>query len=389
VAASSGGIVAAWIAAGSTGLLAIPLQHALVWLGLTVVLVAGWPRRAIGAADWAILAGAIAAGVGFTVPTTAVYNVVAVAMVLGAVAWASHGVDRKALTATSYAVAVLAIYRLALVSIPAVWLASNAMGEALGTLAGTICGKPLAIGPTFGGLDFLVLMAALYTSWLIETASPRFGRAVFAAGAILGGHLVYLLALAHTHDLLAAIPKAPPVETPLYQSDLYVPPPWYWGDAVRALLPWNLPILAVVLHTIIAAAMLRWARWTPSTRQEPIGPGLQTSPPDRGSSAAIPLDPRAAIALGAIGLAAFIPLATRLSTSNLDLAGRSVVAYEHGPLDWEKPKFDRYGDDSAGQYGMLPMLVTSLGARFMRMADLSAASLADADVLLVIHPTKP
>ena len=38
------GMVAAWLAAGSTGLLGHPLQHALTWLALAVALVAGWPR---------------------------------------------------------------------------------------------------------------------------------------------------------------------------------------------------------------------------------------------------------------------------------------------------------------------------------------------------------
>lgn len=389
VAASTGGIVAAWIAGGAAGFLASPLQHALAWLGIAVVLVAGWPRRAIDAVDWVVLAGATVVGIGLTVPAMAVYNVVAVAMVLAAVAWTARGVDRRALVVAACAVATLAVYRWAFASIPAVWLAFSAVGEGLGHVAGAMCGRPLNVGATFGGLDFLVLMAALYAGWLIETVPPRRVGATVAAAAILGGHLIYLMVLACSHDLLAAIPKTPLVEAPLYQSDLYVPPPWYWGDAVRTLIPWNLPLLALLLHATIAATMFRRARWTPPPEQEPAVPGLPPSSPWRPRQADAAMDSLAALGLGAAALAAFAALVTSLSTGSLDLTGRRIVVYEHGPLDWEKPKFDRFGEDSAGQFGMLPMLVEGFGGRFSRTTDLSPASLEGVDVLLVIDPTKP
>ena len=62
---------------------------------------------------------------------------------------------------------------------------------------------------------------------------------------------------------------------------------------------------------------------------------------------------------------------------------------DKGYLDWEKPVHGSYGQASAGMYGMLPTFVASLGGTFVRSADLSQEDLADADVLLLIHPVEP
>ncbi len=383
VAAAGAGIVTAWIAAGSTGFLVGPLQHALAWLGMAVVVIAGRSRRRLRLEEVGVVAAAFAAGIALTVPAMAVYNVLAVALVLAAVAWTAAGLDRRALVIAAYASAVLGIYRLAITAIPSVWLAADAVGGGIGGLVGAICGKPLRIGATFAGLDFLVLMTALCAVWLKATAAPRLPRAACAVAAIVGGHLVYLVALAHTHDLLAVIPKRPAVETPLYQSDLYLPPPWYWGDALRALLPWNLPLVAAVIHAVTAVLMFRWARWRPdASKGSPAAPTTSAAADERTMRLA------AGLGLGAVVSAALIPLVSVLSTRPLDLAGRKIVAYEHGYLDWEKPKFDRYGEESAGMYGMLPMLVSSMGGQFTTTPNLTPSAINGANALVLIHPTK-
>ena len=383
VTAATAGIVTAWIAAGSTGFLVGQLQHTLAWLGMAVVAVAGSGRRRLRAGEVGVLLAALAVGVALTAPAMAVYNVVAVALVLAAMAWTAKGLDRKALLIAAYASAVLGIYRLAITAIPSVWLGADAVGEAIGGCVGAACGKPLRIGATFAGLDFLVLMTALCAAWLKATAPPRLLRAVCVVAAIAGGHLVYLVALAHTHDLLAAIPKRPAVEAPLYQSDLYLPPLWYWGDAARAVLPWNLPLLAAALHAVTTVLMFRWARWLPGDSKGSPDPAATSTP---GDERAMRL--AAGLGLGAAASAVLIPLVTMLSTRTLDLAGRKIVAYEHGYLDWEKPKFDRYGEESAGMYGMLPALVSSMGGQFVTTPNLAPSALDGAHVLLLIHPTQ-
>ncbi len=390
VTAAVGGIATAWIVAGSAGLLVRPLQHALAWVGIGVVLAAGWPRRSVRGPELACLVGSALAAVMLCVPAMPVYNLIGVALVLAAVAWTASGVDRKALLAAAYAVAVLAIYRLAMASVAVVWVACNAVGEALGAWAGAAYGKPLSIGATFAGLDFLVLMAALGVVWLLETAPPRLVRALCAAAAVCCGHAMYLFVLAHSDDLLAAIPKPPPVEPSLYQSDLSVPAPWYWGDALRTLLPWNLPLLALAVYAAIAAAMFRWSRWTTGSSggEKGTGNSCANSADFRSLRDFGSLSP-AALGLAAVALAAFIPVVTSLSIAKVDLSGRKIAVYDHGSLDWGKPQFDRYGQESAGHYGMLPTLVACLGGRFVHASNLGPPLLDDADVLVLIHPTRP
>ena len=396
VVAAVAGVLAAWIAAGSIGLAAHPLRHALTWLAMGVVLVAAWPGR-VPRADLAILGAAVAAGIALSVPAGAAYNIAAIALVLAVLARLKSGIERRVLLVTAFAATTLAVYRLACTSIPTAWLVADAAGHALGRLAGAVCGKPLSIGATFAGLDFLVLMAALYAGWLFGTSPPRFARAVYAAAAILGGQLVYLILLACSTDLAAWLPVVTPPPDPDIASR-YVPPPWYWSDALRTLLPWNLPLVAAAIQAAVAGLMFRWASW-PADEQ---GPSTEDRP--RNHLGTVPIfaqrkwdcPPRtgwpsrqlpAWLALGPIALAILVPLLTTLSFARGDLSGRKIVAYERGLLNWDKPAADRYGRQSAGLYGTLPTLIESLGGEFARSATLAAADLDGADVLILIHPT--
>ena len=99
---------------------------------------------------------------------------------------------------------MLGCFRFACDSIPTVWLAADGLGWMLGRLAGWLAGIRLEVGATFGGIDFLVLTAAIYAGWLICTAPPRRSRALWAAAAIVVGHFVYLIVLAYSEKLLAA-----------------------------------------------------------------------------------------------------------------------------------------------------------------------------------------
>jgi len=383
VVAAVAGILAAWIAAGSIGLVAHPLRHALTWLTMGAVVVAAWPGRA-RRAELGILAAAVVAGIALSVPAGAVYNVAAVALLLAVLARLKSGIDRRVLLAVAVAATVLAVYRLACASIPTVWLIADATGQALGRLAGTVCGRPLSIGATFAGLDFLVLMAALYGSWLAATRPPRLARALYAAAAILAGHLLYLILLACSNDLAAWLPVAvSPVDPDI--AGRYVPPPWYWSNALRTLLPWNVPLVAAAIQAAVAGLMFRWASWP--LEEEP------SIPQAKSPQGKLPLRPSASgqlrpwLAFGPIALAALVPLVTTLSLAGGGLAGRKIVAYERGLLNWDKPAADRYGRQSAGLYGMLPTLVESLGGEFARSATLTAEDLDGADVLILIHPT--
>jgi len=388
VVAALAGMGAAWLGAGSTGLLAHDLAHALMGLALGVAIVASWPgwQRAWQARlvlTPALLATALATAYG----TTTVYGVLCVASVLAILAWGHGEPDRRLLLIVASAALALGIYALARTSIPAVWLVADALGRGLGRAAGWLGGRSLSVGATFSGLDFLVVMGAVYAGWLVSTPAPRLGRAVTAAVAIVGAHGLYLVLLAHATALRDALPPAPVPEMP---DRLYVPPPWSWSDAARSLLPWNVPLVAGVLQLAVAAAMFRWSPCRPvregssQPRRAELGEG--TSQRARPETAT--WDWRRPSALwGPAVLAALIPVIVVFSPGDADLNGARIVAYERGFLDWNRPVHDGYGEASAGLYGMLPDFVGALGGRFRRSADLAESDLAEADVLMLIHPT--
>jgi hypothetical protein len=143
----------------------------------------------------------------------------------------------------------------------------------------------------------------------------------------------------------------------------------------------------LVIHAAIAAAMLRWSKngiFCYSEDGSQHGLAAKTIHTSRMTAL-----PPAALGLAAVAMAAFLPVVTLLSVAKIDLNGRKIAVYDHGPVNWDKPQFDRFGQDSAGQYGMLPKLVACLGGTLVHGSDLNASLLDDAHVLVLIHPTQP
>lgn len=376
------GMAAAWLAAGSTGLLGHPLQHALTLLALAVALVAAWPRDNRSPTTWTILAGGAILGVILTTSTLPTVNVLAVVVVLAAIAQVTRGLTGRVTLIAALAAMALALYRFACDSIPTVWLAADMKGCLLGRFAGWLTGSRLEIGATFAGPDFAVIMAAVYAGWLVSTAPPRLARALWAAAAIVIAQFAYLTVLAHSENLLAALPNMVlPAESGVSHVGL-----WTWSDGLRMLIPWNLPLLAVAIHGAIAAVMFRWATWLPVVELDQKQLKKLKEKEEREE---VPGSVLAADMLSRFGpplLAVAATLLVALGLNNSDLKGKNIVAYEKGYLDWLKPRYD---SQIEGLYGMLPVFVESLGGKFSTSKELSEQDLDAADVLVLLHPDEP
>jgi len=370
-------MLAAWIAAGSTGTLAQPLRIALTWLVLLVAVVSVWPwkrRQRLLA-----LAIAVLAALPLVTSVAPPHEVLVAAAVIGLLAAGQQGANRTVLLVCSLAVLALAVFRLVCLSVPIAWLLSDSVGAVIGSIGSAVSGKPLNVGATFAGLDFLVLIAAFYAGWLYFASSPRLARGVYAAVAILAAHLLYLIALAFALDLAEMLPKRP---EPAFDHP-YVPPDWSWSAAVRILLPWNVPAIAAVVHVGVAAFMLRWVSWRTDSEEQPTGKKYAATPvgPEKWR--------RLAKSYGPLMLAVLLPIAATLSLGRSDLKGKTIVAAGQGNFDWGRPQHDVYGQQAAGTFGMLPLFVESLGGEFRVSPDLSAGDLAAADVLLLLRPMGP
>ncbi len=381
--AAVAGLAAAWVAAGSVGLLAHPLQRALTLGSLgAAVLVLPSPFERTG--SFLLRAGAAAVvAVAMIASSLPAANISGVAFVLVLLAFRFSGRDRSVLLATATGVAALALYRTAYTTIPLVWMAADSLGRELGHLAGLLSARPLHVGATFAGLDYLVVMLALSATWIATTARPRRWRAIYALAAILAGHLIYLVIVSYIPDLLALVSRPAPAEK------------WSWAGLFHKVVPWNVPVLACVIHVLIAAILFRWSEsvgWAgPTNSGKGRGATGGHSPPYvliRGRNHVIPgLDrgPQSAIVLAVL----LLPVVTSLYPASPGLQGKKIVFYEKGFLNWLTPTHGSYGRLGSGMYGMLPVFLESLGAKAVISKDLSDEDLHDAAALVLVFPDQP
>jgi hypothetical protein len=376
------GMAAAWFAAGSTGLLGHPLQRALTWLALAVALVAAWPNKRHSFGTWAILAiGAIVA-LCFTASTIPTLNVLAVAVMLAAISQVSRNLTARVALIAALGATALACFRLATTSVPTVWLLADGIGWLLGRFAGWLAGCRLEVGATFGGIDFLVLTFTIYAAWLLCTVPPRRSRAVWLAAIIVVCHFAYLVALAYSEKLLALLPAlvVPPA------SDTSQVGVWTWSNGLRTLIPWNMPLLAMVIDLVIVTAMVANSPWLPIVEIDPEKLKRQKAREAKEEVPGTVLLKDMLFQFGPPLLAVAVALLAALAVNRSDLKGKKIVAYDKGFLNWIKPE---YGSQYDGRFGMLPAFVESLGGKFEHSKHLAETDLADADVLLLIHPDEP
>ncbi|MBN1588918.1 MAG: hypothetical protein JW888_05335 [Pirellulales bacterium] len=423
VLAAASGLLAAWVAAGSTGLLVDPLRHGLVALLLGVMIVALRPSwRHLAAVATCVALGVVLSRLAGGWP---VVDVSVVAAILATMAWATTGPRRRTLLIVAAAAAALAVFRAACFTVPTLWTTDQAIGTALGWLGG----RSLWIGGSLGGLDLLIVMGVFHAGWLRATRPPRRARAVYAAVAILAVQAVYLAGLSHAVNLADRLPEIPRSE-PADPGD-YRPTDWHAAAELRGGLPWNLPLLATVLQAGLAMVMLRWTRiepkegitgaplrYAPATQDsassaqgsgsqgsgpddQPGAPGqTPTTQADDGEDVATPIAGRLArFARWGLPATILLVVATGLLSawppSGGDLSDKTVLAYRGGYVDWNVPTHDALGPDQTGVYGLLPSLVADLAGHWALSAalaneddELSQDELDGADVLLVIQPLR-
>lgn len=357
------GIGAAWISAGSTGLLAHPLRHVLTWLALGTSALAARPEPGATARRTLGLLFGVGAVVAITLPTDPSVNALAAPVALALLAGGARGTRRRVLASGAVAAAVFALYRLMYMSVPAVWMTANACGRLISAAIGAAAGGPLVLGATFSGMDFLVLSSAWYAAWLSGTAPPRKWRAVFGVLAIALAHTGYLVLVASAADIIEALPKLPAGET--------VP---VWLRTLRCALPWNLPVAGAALHLLVVAGMTRWGAWQDS--------GIKQTAQTKHGRGALHT-------VLAIAAAALVCTSTALYIGPATLEDKKVVIFKEGFLNWLKPEHGEYGRLSIGMYGLLPHFIESLGGQCVVSPDLSAEDLEGADVLMLIYPNDP
>jgi hypothetical protein len=383
--------VAAWIAAGSMGLIGHPLRHALTWVAMGVAIVAAFPG--VGTA-WVRAAGIVAASAIVIVTTPSIIpavNVMGVAGAVAVLAILASGAGARVLRMAAASLAFFAVFRLAMQASPIVWSSADSLGSAMGAVAGTLTGRSLSVGVTFGGVDFLVLSGVFLAMWLVTAPAPRARRVLWAALGILAAQLAYLAVLSFVPAILADVPE-PTKDAP--NPEWAIPIPLFVdatlkldAGTVRQWLPWRMPVLAAALHALVLIGAMRWGPWR-AAAAEPATAPIRFVPWWRRAR------PLLAPALAALvlGFAAVFCTPADSLASNGKLVGKKIVVYNRVFGNYMKPKHGGpadYGHLSIGMYGNLVPFVESLGGRCVVTNTLSPDELRDADALLVIYPSRP
>ncbi len=369
------GLLCVWIVAGSTGVLAHSFRRGITLAALVGVVLLAWPvRKRFASLVW--LAASIAIALSLLASPLVPLNILAVAVVLLAVSCGQESLNRLTLQRIAEAAVLLAIYRIALTSIPRLWLLADTTGGLLGSLAAAITRQPLRIGATFGGLDFLVVMLFLVGWCRRAPYPPRVPRQsvrsiAILLSAVLLCHLLYLAILSFAPAILQADCMQLAATVPPTAGA--TPPPPGWISQLRTMIPWNMPLLAAFLQMGVVAALLvrmRSASPLPSLKKR---------------HAAF----RFAIAGLALVLAVVAPISIAWFPHAPSLHGKKIVFYEKGFLNWLKAEHGQYGRLTVGMYGLAPTFLASYGANALVSADLSAADLEGADAVVLLFPNEP
>lgn len=373
-------VLAACWASGTTGLMAETLRIVGTWLLLgTAVLLSGIGRRTSLPRPfraWGpLLLLLVLPHTGWT---DARHEILLVAAFAACLAARHLGAARSMLNCVALGILLWGILSIVQRSNTTLWRLTEHSGAWMGDLAGRLSGTPLSIGGSFAAVPLLVLLVILYALWLTTASGPRLGRAVMAVLVVVGLQLGYLHLLARSPDLIAALPEV--AERPFEHP--YTPPPWSWSAAVNTLLPWNLPLLAAILHVSLLGLLFRWSRWPIRDSVDGHALRLGNCCPRMGSW----LRGTGGMVLLAV-LAVGVTLVSDGTWGRTDLAGKVILANGQGRIDWRQPVHDRYGRQSAGMFGMLPKLVQSLGGELRIVQQWDASELSEADAVVLLHPT--
>jgi hypothetical protein len=335
----------AWVVAGSGGLIGHALRHAIAWTGMVAIVLSAVQVRGMRLPHRLALVLVLFAGIALVGRGTPVIGLLSLTALVGVLLMDTRWQCLRPLVVSLF---IFALYRFAYVSIPSVWLLADRIASVLVSFVGWTIATPLNAGVTFGGLDLLVLSFAFAFCWCWGSSEARAARVVTSTVVIVAGWFASLVVLALSPAILAAAEDTS------------------WKDLTTQLLPWNVPIVGVLLLTLINTTISRW--FVPTCSSQPT---------------------RSLWALLMPVLAILLPIVSTLSLASLDLQGKKIVFYEKGFLNWLRPQHgEGFGRLSIGMYGMLGQFLEMHGARTLISKDLSPADLEGADALVLIYPDK-
>ncbi len=349
-------------AAEAMGLFAHELNSALaVLLFVTSAVLVPWPKTEPGTTNrWRLAAGVVAALVGLGL-SPAGWSVRFFGIALWF--WGLHTAAKARGGRVGYLMplgigcVVFGVFEWCSGTSLLAWYTVQNLSRALSEAVGRLCGEAQSLGPTFNGVGMLVLalgigIGGLLASPLTRRAFLRFVVTIVAAVVLYLGYLC----------IFAVIPLGLPsteaqAELPLWRNPI--------ETIVTAVYPLHVPLLLPLLFSVLLGWYLRAL---PRPIQEP----------ESRRTAWVPI---AIVAVSSV-LAAWsltnLPAPQRVTT-------RRVAIYEHGFLNWLVPTHEKYGRYSPGMFGNMPKLVRCMGWEAEIIPEITATTLAEKDILVMIN----
>ncbi len=363
---------AAWIASGAAGMLGFAIARALSGCALIVCCILGYSRKSPRQSP-AIFLGAVLLGfLALSVQNTTA-NIFAVSMILAVIAGRRRGPDSRLMRDAATSVAALAVFQFAQYSIPFVWHLADGFGAVCGKTVSLLTAHPLNVGATFGGVDFLVLLFCFYATRRFSVAPAEKLRLLITGVAlVLVVQIVYLAILSLSETWLSLLPKAYYVT----ETDSNRLGEWAWQNMFRDAIPWNLPAVAVILHGIATALLLRSVRCK-ANEAAALKPDLSKR------NEAVSLGELGGDAVGYVFPIALFLLVLFLSVGlpkSGSLAGKTITIFSPDGSAQRVPKYDAPGENG---FGLLPVFIETLGGKTQISQTLSEEELKQTDLLIV------
>ncbi|MDR2295363.1 MAG: GldG family protein [Clostridiales Family XIII bacterium] len=245
----------------------------------------------------------------------------------------------------AYILSVFSVYQVLKNESAPFYLILSKLSSGFSALVGALIGRPIAMGPGYGGVDTIVLflIALIATGLSHKRLSPKTGLLCLSAVLCIWGAYLALWTYLAESSLSLGLNLLEPLTGPLdYRAALFA-----------ALLAFHMLVCGKLAPRGAAA--------------KPVKAAL--------------ICPAVLLAL-CVATTAVCGLSTRLPAKN---PAAQVVFLDTG-IDFGVPARGRYGLDNAGMFGVLPHYLNRRGYRCLTVRTLSGTLLGETDVLVVFNP---
>ena len=263
----------------------------------------------------------------------------------------AHDSRRRTPATLALGIGLFALVQLAVVYGALPWYGLRSMSEAISRGVGALSDRPLALRPSFSGLEIYLLALAIVVAGMRLGGRREIRRgivAIFSVTVLYGFYLRLFATLPFTFAEIEADGS--------------------WRHRLSGPYAFFFPLRMGLVLAPLLAGPLAWQLARGTTR-DPVVIARRRFP--------------VMVGVGAAAIVAVVCLVPRPSSEAPERV--TVALYEKGFLNWGKPNPLIYGRGSTGMLGMLPEFLQTRGRETRMIDTIDDDSLDGADVLVIIN----